>query len=275
VAACAVEEVSRIEARYSRYRPENWLAEINRAAIAGQSIEVDDETAALLDYSFACYQLSGGLFDITSGVLREEWDFASTRLPAAVDVTALLSRIGMDKLVWNKPRLGFRHSGLELDFGGIGKEYAADRAAAVCTAHGITQGLIDLGGDIRILGAHPDGQPWQIRIRHPRALGTAVAIVQLATGALATSGDYERYIEIDAKRYCHILNPHTGWPVTGLSSVSVVASECLLAGSLASIAMLKERHGIAWFDSMEAPYLWVDDSGRQGGTLPARWNSLA
>ncbi len=271
-ATSAIDEVRRIETRYSRYSERSWLSEINLAAATGRTIEMDDETAALLDYAFACHRISGGLLDITTGVLREMWNFTSGILPSAEEVAALLPRVGMDKLIWERPRLRFRQPGIELDFGGIGKEYAADRAAAVCKANGLTRGLVDLGGDIRILGPQPDGQPWRIWIRHPRMPDTAIAVVELTTGALATSGDYERYMEVDGKRYCHLLNPRTGWPVAGLSSVSIVAEDCLLAGSLASVAMLKERNGPAWLESLNMPHLWVDEQGRQGGTLPASWN---
>jgi len=263
-------EIDRVEAHYSRYRADSMLSRINETAAAGGCIEVDEESATLLDYAFACHRISDGLFDITSGILRRAWDFGSGRLPAAEQVAALLPRVGMDKLVWARPRLEFSVPGLELDLGGIGKEYAADRAAAICADSGIAHGLVDLGGDIRIIGPHPDGRSWTIGIRDPRRPEVAVADVELAGGALATSGDYERYLEIGDRRYCHILNPRTGWPAEGLRSVSIHADQCLLAGSLATIAMLKGTAGVAWLDSLGQSYHCVDDTGRQHGTLPAR-----
>ena len=132
------------------------------------SIAVDDETAKLLDYAYACYQRSDGLFDITSGILRRIWDFKSGRLPDRNAIDELLPRIGLSKVSWKRPRLTFPIAGMELDFGGIGKEYAADQAAAVCIALGIRHGLIDLGGDIAVIGPHPNLAPWNIGIRHPR-----------------------------------------------------------------------------------------------------------
>lgn len=244
-AAAAMDEVYRIEARYSRYREDSVLSSINRAAASGTPVVADEETAALLDYAFAAYHISDGLFDITSGILRRAWDFNTNRPPEETDVAALLPAIGMDKLQWVSPRLRFLKPGIELDFGGIGKEYAADRVAAVCQANGIVAGLVDLGGDILVLGPHPDGTPWRIGIRNPRSPAEAIAVMELSAGALATSGDYERYIDFEGKRYCHILNPRTGWPVDGLSSVSVQAEQCLLAGSLATITMLKGENGKA------------------------------
>jgi thiamine biosynthesis lipoprotein len=120
---------------------------------------VDDETAKLLDYAFACYKRSGGLFDITSGLLRRIWDFKSGRLPDPSAINDLLPRIGLAKVSWERPRLAFSVAGIELDFGGIGKEYAADQATAVCVALGIRHGLVDLGGDIAVIGPHPDLGP--------------------------------------------------------------------------------------------------------------------
>ena len=268
-AVAASDEVNRIEMRYSRYREDSMLALINRAAARGDSIDVDAETAALLGYALAAHRMSHGLFDITSGILRRAWHFESGQLPMASDVAALLPYIGMDKLEWNSPRLGFRISGMELDFGGIGKEYAADRAADLCYANGITRGLVDLGGDIRVLGPHPDGSPWRIGIRDPSNPATACTIVTLFTGALATSGDYERYIDDGGRRYCHILDPHTGWPSHGLRSVSVSAETCLLAGSLTTVAMLMGDRGKDWLSGQGVDHLWIDEAGNGGGPLRA------
>jgi len=265
-AAAAMNEVARIEARYSRYRPDSELARINAIASVGGSIEVDAETAGLLDYAYACYRKSGRLFDITSGLLRKAWDFSSERLPSGQAVGALLPRIGLDKVAWDVPWLTFATPGMELDFGGIGKEYAADRAAGICRAMGVQHGLVDLGGDIRLVGPRSDGSPWRIGIRHPRIPSMSIATADLVSGALATSGDYERFVEVKGRRYCHILNPHTGWPVRGLSSVSVISEECLVAGSLATIAMLKGRDGVEWLRSLGVRHIFVDEDGNVGGT---------
>ncbi len=266
-AAVATErEVARIEARYSRYRPESELSRINETARRGGSVDVDAETAGLIDYAYACYRKSDGLFDITSGLLRKAWDFSSGKLPSPDAIAELLPRIGLSKIGWNKPRLTFEIRGMEIDLGGVGKEYAADRAAGICTAMGLAHGLVDLGGDIRLIGPRPGGRPWRIGIRHPRIPGRPIAAVDLAAGALATSGDYERFIEVEGRRYCHILNPHTGWPVRGLRSVSVISPNCLLAGSLATIAMLKGREGIVWLRSLGVRHLFIDEDGTTDGT---------
>lgn len=256
--AAAIQEIARIEARYSRYRPESLLSSINAVAHAGGHMTVDAETASLLDYACACFRLSGGLFDVTSGLLRRAWDFKSGRLPSRQAIDRLLPRIGLDKVTWQNPDLTFTRPGMEIDFGGIGKEYAVDRATEICQAIGIRSGLVDLGGDIRVIGPRHDGKAWSTGIRHPRNPESAIASVQLGAGALATSGDYERFMEVDGIRYCHLLDPHTGWPVHGLASVSVIADTCLAAGTLATIAMLKGDDGVPWLKSRGARYFCVD-----------------
>ncbi|MBF0464626.1 MAG: FAD:protein FMN transferase [Nitrospirae bacterium] len=264
----AISEARRIEARYSRYRSDSVLSKINRAAEVGASVKVDEETAAILDYAYSCYLKSGGLFDITSGVLRRAWDFSRSSLPNQQSIDELLPLIGLEKIIWESPRLTFTIPGMEMDFGGICKEYASDRAADLCKEQGIKHGLVDLGGDITVIGPIPDDKPWHIEIRNPETPDTAITTVDVISGSLATSGNYERYMDVDGKRYCHILNPLTGWPVFGLSSVSVLAPQCLIAGSVSTIAMLKEKEGIQWLSDMGLPHVWVDDNGVTGKMLP-------
>ncbi|MBF0566377.1 MAG: FAD:protein FMN transferase [Nitrospirae bacterium] len=270
VAGYAISEVLRIEARYSRYRADSVLSEINRAAASGAAIDVDEETAGILDYAYSCYRKSGKLFDITSGILRRAWNFSRPILPEQEEIDKLLPLIGLEKIIWAPPRLTFTIPGMELDFGGICKEYASDRAANLCKEQGIDHGLVDLGGDINVIGPNPGGEPWHIDIRHPAIPDTPIATLNVERGSLATSGNYERYIDVDGKRYCHILNPLTGWPVRGLASVSVLAPQCLVAGSVSTIAMLKEKDGIRWLSEMGLPHLWVGDDGETGKILPER-----
>lgn len=274
-AAAAVQaDVERLEARYSRYRDTSFLAQINRIAARGGSVDVDAETAHLLDYAATCHAESKGLFDITSGILRRAWNFKSGALPKPGDVQELLQHVGWHRLRWHSGRtLEFPEPGLELDFGGIVKEYAADRAATLCAAHGTPHALINLGGDIRIAGPHPDGSPWRIAIRDPRhADGDGVGVLQtleLFSGALASSGDYERCIHINGIRYGHILNPLTGWPVRHMAAVSVAADFCVVAGSAATIGMLLEDQGPQWLRQLGLPHAWVDVDGGTGGNFSA------
>ena len=267
IAHAAMAEVYRIERRYSRFRADSFLTEINRTAEQGGAIEVDDETAGLLDYAFACHSKSAGLFDISAGSLYQAWNFSLHHLPTQEQIDALLPFVGLEKIQWVPPLLRFLQPGMKLDFGGIGKEYAADRVADVCLRNGIAAGLVDLGGDIRIIGPHPDGAPWRVGIRDPNHPETALVMVNVSNGAIASSGDYERYIELAGKRYCHILNPISGWPVRGLSSVSVMAPICLVAGSISTMAMLKGRDAIAWLAQLGVVHGWVNDTGQCGGHM--------
>lgn len=267
IARLAIAEVKRIEDRYSRYREGNLLYGINQAAHEGKSIAVDEETAMLLTYAEVCFEKSNGFFDITSGILRKAWNFTSGALPSQKTIDALLPKIGFNKLAWRPPLLTFSIPGMELDLGGIVKEYAADRVNAVCAGNNVSCGLVELGGDICIFGPHPGGNPWSINIRNPHHHASATETVEISKGALATSGDYERCIERDGKRYSHLLNPQTGHPVFGLSSVSVVANHCMVAGSISTIAMLKGKEGKSWLEKFARYYLWIDGEGQNGGTL--------
>jgi thiamine biosynthesis lipoprotein len=261
----AVEEIHRLECRYSRYRTDSYLHEVNRAAAVGGRIALDEELRALLEYADTCHDLSDGLFDLSSGVLREAWRPDRRSLPEPAEIQALLPRIGWGHLSWDEHGLRFARPGMELDLGGLVKEYAADRAAAVCAGEGIRHGMVDLGGDIRVIGPLPDGEPWLVDIRHPRRPGESMARVELAGGALASSGDYERFFEIDGERHGHILSPRTGRPVRGLAAVSVIADRCVAAGSACTVAMLKERDGPGWLEELGLPHLWMDVDGAHGG----------
>ena len=274
IAQAAMAEIARLEQKYSRYREDSLASQINASAGDPDGILLDDETASLLDYAALAWTQSGGLFDITSGVLRRAWDFRSGRLPARREIDALRPLVGWQKLRWRRPQLVLPLPGMQLDFGGYVKEYAADRVAELCRELGLRHGLIDLGGDLAAVGPHPDGSPWRVGIRHPRASAGAIASLALARGGVATSGDYERCLVARGKRYAHLLNPKTGWPVGGLASVTVVASHCLIAGTASTVAMLKgARGGSAWLDQLGLPSLRVDGDGKLSGSLAHRGGS--
>ncbi len=254
IAQQIINDVQRLERKYSRYRSDSFLSKINQVAMLGGSIPIDDETTGLLNYAQTCYELSDGLFDITSGILRKAWRFDTNFLPDDKIIQLLLNRIGWQKCQVENAILTFSEAEMELDFGGIVKEYAADRAATLCLNAGISHGIVNLGGDIKIIGAHLDGKPWRVGIQHPRDKSKVWKILKLKQGALASSGDYERCIVIDGVRYGHILNPKTGYPVQYLAAVSVVADLCVIAGSAATIAMLKEKEGEKWLKSLGLQY---------------------
>lgn len=268
IANDAIVEVNRLEKKYSRYRNDSVTTKINNSAGNKNGIKVDTETELLLNYAQVGYEQSAGLFDITSGILRKAWDFRSNKIPEQQEIEALLPLIGWNKLIWNPSILCLPLQGMELDFGGYVKEYAADVAANFCILAGIQGGLVNLGGDICIIGPHPDGSPWKVGIRHPRNPSMPMSFVMLSKGGLASSGDYERFMMVDGIRYAHIINPHTGWPVNTLASTSVCAEQCVVAGTSSTIAMLKgEQLGAAWLEELGLPYLCMNQNEEVFGTL--------
>lgn len=267
IARLVIGEVERLEALYSRYRPESFLSAINNTASEGGTIAVDPETASLLDYAAACYAQSDRMFDITSGILRRAWRFNQNEPPNAEQIRALLDRVGWEKVVWQPPLLTFGRPGMEIDFGGVVKEYAVDCAAAICRNAGAVHAVINLGGDLRVVGPRADGSAWNIGIRHPRNMNVVLRTISMRGGALASSGDYERCILFDGVRYGHVLNPKTGWPVRHMASVSVVGELCVVAGSASTIGMLKEQEGPDWLAELGLPHLWANTHGDVGGSL--------
>ena len=259
----AIDEVRRIEVKYSRYRPDSIVSRINAAA-GRAGVDCDEETAALFGYADALHAASGGLFDITSGVLRRAWNFREARVPDAGQLQPLLALIGWADVHWQTgaTTIALPRAGMEIDFGGFGKEYAADRAAAILIEHGVRHGYVNLGGDIRVVGPQPDGTPWVIGIQDPRRTDQTIAAIPIESGALTTSGDYERFFDLDGKRYCHLLDPRTGIPVQTWRSVSVLAPLAVAAGSYSTIAMLKGDAALDFLDQSKLSYLAVDRAGR-------------
>jgi thiamine biosynthesis lipoprotein len=250
----AAQEAWRIEHKYSRYRNDSVIAWIH--GHRGTKCTLDDETSSLIDFARQCFDMSGGLFDITSGILRYAWKFdGSDRVPEAAAVAALLPSIGLDKVQWDPPEL-LLPEGMELDFGGIGKEYAVDRAYDILATHCSVPFLLNFGGDLRANHAPPQG-PWRVGIERPDSEKTAAMLLDLEQGALATSGDSHRFLLKDSIRYSHILDPRTGWPVVDAPrSVTVAASSCTEAGLLATLAMLQGAGARAFLEEQGARH-WI------------------
>ena len=257
VAKAAVEEVFRIQKKFSRYTEDSIVSRINAAA-SQAPITCDDETWSLLEFADNLYRNSDQLFDITAGVLRKIWNFQEPHIPDEYQLAEACKLIDWSVVERADHQIRLPLPGMEIDFGGFGKEYAADRAADVVSAHGIQHGYVNLGGDIRVLGPKPDNSPWMIGIQNPRQKDQLIASIPLTQGALATSGDYERFFELDGRRYCHILNPFTGRPVHQWRTVSVIAPLATLAGSCTTIAMLKQQDALRYLDDTGLNYLAMD-----------------
>jgi len=239
LAGIAQREAERIEHKFSRYRDDNLVHRINHSH--GAPVPVDEETARLIDYAVVCYESSGGLFDITSGVLRRVWTFdGGDRVPDPAAIQDVLRQVGWHRVTWADSTLTLPE-GMEIDLGGIGKEYAVDRAATLLGAQARCEFLVNFGGDLFASGPRRGDVSWGVGVDDPDRPGQAVLYrVDLTRGALATSGDARRYVMVQGRRLGHILDPRTGWPVEGAPrSVTVLGSLCIEAGSLATIAYLK------------------------------------
>ncbi|MFN8548391.1 MAG: FAD:protein FMN transferase [Candidatus Eisenbacteria bacterium] len=249
-------EALRIESTFSRYRDDNLIARINRAK--GAKIEVDPETAQLLDYAATCHELSDGRFDITSGVLRRAWRFdGGSSVPDEATLRPLLALVGWHRVRWERPALTMP-AGMEIDFGGIGKEYAVDLAAALIAAEVRSSFLVNFGGDLFASGPRRGGRPWIVGIDDPSQTGrAAVHAIELERGGLATSGDARRFVLWQGRRLGHILDPRTGWPVEDAPrSVTVIAQSCLEAGTLATLAYLRGNEADRFLEEEAVPH-WI------------------
>jgi thiamine biosynthesis lipoprotein len=252
----AEREARRIEQKFSRYRPDNVIHQIHRAG--GQPMEVDAETALLIDYAVTCHDLSAGLFDITSGVLRRVWTFdGGHRIPSRGAVADCLRHVGWWRVTWDKPRLTLP-AGMEIDFGGIGKEYAVDRAAALVAARTRSSFLVNFGGDLFAAGPRRNGRAWGVGIDDPDRTGAAALYrLEVENAGLATSGDARRYVRRRGKRLGHILNPKTGWPVQGAPrSVTVIGRTAMEAGTLSTLAYLEGPGAQAFLEEQGVPF-WI------------------
>ncbi len=236
LARIAAAEVQRIEQHWSRYRNDNVVHRINTAA--GAPIEVDAETARFLDYAQHLYVFSDGLFDVTSGVLRRAWRFdGSDRIPDQAAIDTVLPKVGWHRVRWRTPVLQMP-AGMEIDFGGIGKEYAVDRALKCVRERTATPVLVNCGGDLAVSGPRRDGSAWQVGIDLPQT-DAPPPVLSLSSGAIASSGDAHRFLLKEGIRYAHVLDPRSGWAVVGgPRSVTVRAASCTEAGVLSTLALL-------------------------------------
>lgn len=249
-------EVWRIEDKYSRYDQKSICSAINNHA--GHAVPIDEETYLLLNFAERCFQISDGLFDISSGVLRQLWSFNGDVandgiLPKVEQVKQLMQKVGWRKIHFTQNSITLAE-GMEIDFGGIGKEYAVDRAILLAKELTKSPVLVNLGGDLAVTSSRLNNEPWQVAIEHPEHHHSDVAdmIISLKSGALATSGDASRYLINDGKRYGHILNAKTGWPIEEAPrSITVVAPQCIQAGILATLALLQGAHAEQFLDDQD------------------------
>ncbi|MEM6185395.1 FAD:protein FMN transferase [Shewanella vaxholmensis] len=248
----AVTEALRIEHKYSRFIAQNCLWQLNHAN--GHKQLIDEETWQLLAFAKQCFQLSDGLFDISAGPLMELWRFdPKAQLPEHARILAAKALVGFERIEFDSRHIEMP-SGMKLDFGGIAKEYAVDRVAyELAECYPDIPVLVNFGGDIAC--PVPKVNPWQVGIEDPRHLDHAASVLAISQGALATSGDTRRFFEVDGKRYGHIVDPRTGYPVVQAPrSVTVLGPNCVTAGMLATMAMLQGQDAEAFLQQQDVKF---------------------
>ncbi len=229
----AVSEVKRLDALLSAQDTSSEVAEINRAKRGTLS----EDTLAVFERAMDIYEETGGLFDFTIYPLMKLWGFPTREyhVPAEEEIQAVLPQVDASGVRRNGDGIVLGEE-QEIDFGGIAKGYASSRIMEIFRSHGITSGMVSLGGNVQVLGRRPDQSRWQVGIQNPGgAQGEVLAVVEAEDQAVITSGGYERYFEENGNTYIHILDPRTGYPANGdLISVTVVSEDGTLADALST-----------------------------------------
>lgn len=232
--------VNAFEAKYSRFRPDSLVSRINAAA--GRAwVEVDAEMEGMLKLCDTLHFMTQGILDPTTMPLIRLWNYKAEtpRIPTEAEIAAARVLVGWKKVQRAPGKVFLPEPGMALDFGGFGKEYAVDLAARIALDHGIPHALVDFGHDLRAVGAPPGRPAWHIGLEDPLKPGTSAGSMAIVGKGVASSGDYIRRFVVDGKRYGHIIDPRTGWPVTnGCLQATVVAATCLQAGVLSTTAFV-------------------------------------
>jgi len=236
----AVAWVNAFEVKYSRFRPDSLVSRINAAA--GQSwVEVDPEMEGLLKLCDTLHFMTEGVLDPTALPLLRLWNYKAEhpRIPAPAEIAAARALVGWKKVQRTPGKIFLPLAGMALDFGGFGKEYAVDLVAQIAVDHGIANALVDFGHDLRALGTPPGRPAWHIGLEDPARPGTAAGSLGVTGKGVASSGDYLRSFVVEGRRYGHIIDPRTGWPVAnGCTQATVIANSCLQAGVLSTTAFV-------------------------------------
>jgi FAD:protein FMN transferase len=240
--ALAIAEVKRIEKLFTTFDENSQTNHINR--MAGISpVKVDREVFELIQRSLKISAVTDGAFDITYGSIDKRlWNFdkTMTSLPDASTAKNMVRLIDYRNVILNEPEctVMLKEKGMRIGFGGIGKGYAADRAKAILVQAGVESGIVNASGDLITWGRQANRQPWTIGIAHPDNARAAFSWLNISDLAIATSGNYEKYVLIDGKKYSHTINPKTGMPVTGIKSVTIISPYAEIADAMATPVMV-------------------------------------
>jgi thiamine biosynthesis lipoprotein len=263
-----VAEIQRIERLLTTYSDDSETNRINRqAGIA--PVKVSQETFDIIDRSLRISRLTQGAFDITYGsVDKRLWNFDQdmTSLPDAATAGRMVRLINFRNVILNKAdtTVFLKEEGMRIGFGGIGKGYAAERAKVAMRQKGVDSGIVNASGDLTVWGHQPDGKPWTIGIVNPNAAGQVFSYLEVVNMAIATSGNYEKYVMIGGRRYSHTINPRTGLPVTGVKSVTILCPNAELADAMATPVMIMGiRAGLDMINQIkDIEAIIIDDQDR-------------
>lgn len=233
----AVKEIKRIENLISSWSNDSQTSLINNnAGIA--PVKVDKELFDLISRAIQISKLTDGAFDISYASMDKIWKFddSMVKMPSNKEIEASVAKVGYSNIILNKDKstVFLKLKGMKIGFGAIGKGYAADKAKNLLIAKGVDAGIINASGDMNTWGKQPDGSDWKVAITNPLNKNNAFALLPVINKAVVTSGNYEKYVVLGNKRYSHIIDPRTGYPSTGIVSVSVFAPKAELADALAT-----------------------------------------
>lgn len=263
----AIAEISRIEKLTSSWDPNSQTSEINRNA-GIKPIGVEKELFDLIIRSVAISKLTDGAFDITYASMDKIWKFDGSmqELPSKEVIKKSVAKVGYRNIILDEQNLSvfLKEKGMKIGFGAIGKGYAADKAKQLLINKGVVAGIINASGDMNTWGKQPDGKDWMVAITNPMNKNNAFALLPLKQGAVVTSGDYEKFVEFNGVRYSHIINPHTGYPASGIVSVSVFAASAELADALAtSVFVMGKDVGLDRINQLpDIECIIIDSEGR-------------
>ena len=233
----AISEISRIEKLISSWDKNSQTSAINNnAGIA--PVKVDRELFDLIKRSLAISKLTDGAFDISYASMDKIWKFDGSMktMPSEEEIKASVEKVGYQNIILNEENktVFLRLKGMKIGFGAIGKGYAADKAKQLLILKGVTAGIMNASGDMNTWGKQPNGDFWKVAITNPLNKKNAFGLLPIKSGAVVTSGNYEKYQVFNGKRYSHIIDPRTGYPASGIISVTVFAPKAELADALAT-----------------------------------------
>ena len=262
----AIEEITRIEKLISSWDPTSQTSEINKHS-GIQPVQVDSELFELIERAIAVSQLTDGAFDISYASMDKIWKFdgSMTSMPPQDLVRNSVSKVGYQNISLDSVNktVFLKTKGMKIGFGAIGKGYAADMAKKLLISNGAKSGIINASGDMNTWGKQPDGSEWKVAITNPLNKHKVFALLPINNGAVVTSGNYEKYVHLNGKRYTHIIDPRTGYPSSGIISVTVFAPQAELADALAtSVFVMGKEAGIDRINQLpNIECIIIDDQG--------------